>query len=180
MQPMWLCMTVLDLGCGSSKRGSIGVDTERTSCVDTIADAHCLPFRDCSFDGCVAYSVLEHVNNPLHVIGEVNRILKENGWFKIRVPRDSRLKLDIVLFCATFDIKQLKLQYVFLKSGLHKHQFSTRALKRILKSKGFSVAFVTFPLMRRETKYSLPIDIFQYLRNIYINCQKSNLANTFL
>ncbi len=165
-------MIVLDVGCGSSKRGSIGVDTERTPSVDALADAHYLPFRDRSFDGCVAYSVLEHVNNPLQVVGEVNRILKESGWFKIRVPRDSRLRLDTVLFCATFDIKQLRLQYAFLKSGLHKYQFSTRALTRILKSKGFSVAFVTFPLMRKETKHRLPIDIFQFLRNMYMIARK--------
>jgi len=71
-------MRVLDLGCGSLKRGNVGVDLERTSKVDIIADAHYLPLRSRSFNGCIAYAVLEHVNNPLQVIHEISRVLREN------------------------------------------------------------------------------------------------------
>jgi len=165
-------VTVLDVGCGSLKRGSVGIDIQRTASVDVVADVHRLPLRDGSINGCIAYSVLEHVNNPLQVIREVNRVLQERGWFEIRVPRDSRLRLDTFLFCATLNVKLLKQQYSFLKTGAHQHQFSTRALKRILKMSGSSANCVIFSAVRLETKHNMLVDIFRYLRNIYIVAEK--------
>jgi len=167
-------LTVLDLGCGSLKRGLIGVDIQRTSSVDIVADAHHLPLRDHSVSECFAYSVLEHVDNPLMVVREIHRVLRENGWLKIRVPRDSRLRLDTFFFCVFFDVKQLRQQYTFLKAGKHKYQFSTRSLTRILEENGFSTTLVTFSVMRRERKRRFLIDIYQYLRNIYVVAKKMN------
>ena len=165
-------MSVLDIGCGASKRGDVGVDLERTSDVDIVADVHCLPLRNSSFKGCVAYAVLEHVENPFHVIREISRVLMENGWLKIRVPRDSRLRLDPFKFLVTFNLRELKQQYRFLKSGAHKWQLSTRTLKKILERNGFSVSVVTFTSLRRETEDKLPVSVFKYLRNVYIVAQK--------
>jgi len=55
-----------------------------------------LPFKDNSVDVLVANSVIEHLENPFHIIYEVGRILKGGGIFVITLPNiysfRSRLK----------------------------------------------------------------------------------------
>lgn len=45
-----------------------------------------LPFEDESFDLIVADYVFEHVQNPVHLSREINRILKPGGWVCARTP----------------------------------------------------------------------------------------------
>jgi 2-polyprenyl-3-methyl-5-hydroxy-6-metoxy-1,4-benzoquinol methylase len=45
-----------------------------------------LPFRDNSFDVIISLEVLEHVEDPAAVLGEVVRILKPGGWFYVSCP----------------------------------------------------------------------------------------------
>ncbi|MBI4522549.1 MAG: class I SAM-dependent methyltransferase [Deltaproteobacteria bacterium] len=51
-----------------------------------IGDAHCLPFRDRSFELVLSKDTLEHFLNPWTVVHEVHRILKDGGQFVIWVP----------------------------------------------------------------------------------------------
>jgi len=54
----------LDVGCGYFKRGDIGIDIQSTPCVDVIASAEALPFRDQSFDQVVSYECIGYDTGP--------------------------------------------------------------------------------------------------------------------
>jgi SAM-dependent methyltransferase len=81
--------TVLDLGCGpKDQRGPVeslgfrylGVDYSNPA-ADMLVDAHCLPFKNSSFDGILSYAVLEHLYNPFIAIREIERVLKPGGVY---------------------------------------------------------------------------------------------------
>lgn len=69
-------MTVLDVGCDSHKRGDVGIDINRTSHVDVVADAHFLPFRDGVFDLVTCWHSVEHLHSPELAIKEMLRVSK--------------------------------------------------------------------------------------------------------
>ena len=78
----------LDIGCSMRKQGDIGIDINRQSKADTIIDAHCIPFYDVCFDIVFVHAVLEHVENPERVLGEVNQVCKKDALvFVIGVSR---------------------------------------------------------------------------------------------
>jgi SAM-dependent methyltransferase len=75
-------MKILDLGCGDRKfSGSIGVDFDKNCNPDVLWDLNKTPypFDDNSFDMIVTTEVLEHLKDPRAFIGEIKRILNENG-----------------------------------------------------------------------------------------------------
>ena len=69
----------LDVGCGKRKRGDIGVDINRNSEADVIADAHFLCFRESSFGQLSAYALLEHVNKSNKILAEMKHVCKEGA-----------------------------------------------------------------------------------------------------
>ena len=80
---------VLDLGCGpkdqlepitSMGHHYVGLDLLNAA-ADIQGDAHTLPFANATFDAVFSFAVLEHVQNPMIVFSEVNRVLKPNGVF---------------------------------------------------------------------------------------------------
>jgi len=56
-----------------------------------VADAHNLPFKSNTFDAVVALEVLEHVFDPVKVLGEIKRVLRPGGYAILLVPSDSLL-----------------------------------------------------------------------------------------
>lgn len=77
----------LDLGCGDAAHRQIlehagyiyvGVDFDDEQ-APFLADAHCLPFADDSFDLVFTVAVFEHLRNPLRAMQEVARVLKPGG-----------------------------------------------------------------------------------------------------
>jgi len=88
-------------------------------------DAETLPFRDGIFDVATMNSILHHLPNPRSAIGEVNRVLKDNGIFlighephKIRFFGPDRMWprgfpiLDALSLCLIF---LLKMSYISSK-----------------------------------------------------------------
>lgn len=136
---------VLDIGCGKNKRGTLGVDIVKTPLVDVMCDAQHLPFTNEVFDGCYAYAFLEHIDNPIKVLKEINRVLNSKAWLKILVPRDSRVRSDYVTCIISLHFKQLLREYKAMKSGEHKWQYSEKALREILSVNGFEVKEVNYP-----------------------------------
>jgi predicted SAM-dependent methyltransferase len=80
----------LDIGCGNACReGYIGMDIAKFSKDVKIIvnlEKQKIPCKDNSVDEIYCAHVLEHLNNPIEVLDEFNRILKPGGKLIIRVP----------------------------------------------------------------------------------------------
>jgi SAM-dependent methyltransferase len=75
---------ILVVGSGAMRVGRtsgivVYTDVAFASHIDTIADAHDLPFPDASFDLVVAVAVLEHVADPQRCVAEFWRVLRPEG-----------------------------------------------------------------------------------------------------
>ena len=80
---------ILDLGCGNQKKpGAIGIDINPDTNVDVIHDLNKFPypFEDSTFDEIYADNVIEHLDNVVKVMEEINRISKPEGLIIIKVP----------------------------------------------------------------------------------------------
>jgi SAM-dependent methyltransferase len=93
---------VLDAGCGrgevlaSFKREGVPVDYLGVDLgvgdpswefrVTALADLHRLPFSDGAFDKVICTDVLEHVDHPEVVFGELARVLRPGGKLFLAVP----------------------------------------------------------------------------------------------
>jgi SAM-dependent methyltransferase len=64
---------------------SLNIDVGRGR-PDVAADALALPFKDASFDVCMAHRVLEHIYDTRGVLKEVRRVLKPKGCFYAYLP----------------------------------------------------------------------------------------------
>lgn len=78
---------ILDIGCGAYPRGDVNIDLfpkipQPKNFV--LADAHHLPFANHSFTGVVCSHTLEHLQNPLQALKEMNRVSKY--FVRIFVP----------------------------------------------------------------------------------------------
>jgi SAM-dependent methyltransferase len=79
----------LDLGCGVRKiAGTFGADVRPLAGIDIVCDLARIPypFGTGSVDEVHLSHVLEHLDNPVAVLAEIWRILKQDGRLHIRVP----------------------------------------------------------------------------------------------
>lgn len=60
------------------------------------ADFECdrLPWADATFDAVTCMHVVEHLNNPAHVISEATRVLKHGGQIYLETPHPKSLKMQ--------------------------------------------------------------------------------------
>lgn len=83
-------MLNIDIGCGNvCKKGFSGIDYAKyNSDVKYVVDLNKgkLPFKDNSVDSAYCSHVLEHLDNPMQMVSEVNRVLKKGSKFTIKVP----------------------------------------------------------------------------------------------
>lgn len=83
---------VLDVGCGSAKwPGAVGLDISSDTDADIVHDLNVFPYpiEDSSFDHVLMQDVLEHVQDPIRVITELHRILRDGGHLYLRTPHFS-------------------------------------------------------------------------------------------
>ena len=73
---------VLSIGGGPrrNRKTIVNLNIDTYPNVEIVGDAHNLPFKDNSVDGIVINAVLEHVESPAIVVGEIYRILKKGGY----------------------------------------------------------------------------------------------------
>ncbi len=64
----------------------IGLEIGAESGPAVVGDAHHLPFADCSLDGVLMVSVLEHLYDPIRAADQVYRVLKPGGIFFSYAP----------------------------------------------------------------------------------------------
>ncbi len=82
----------VDLGCGKDKiRGAIGIDINPDSDADIILDIEKepIPLKNHSVDRVWAKQFIEHFENPIPILKEVCRILRDRGEIVIEVPHYS-------------------------------------------------------------------------------------------
>lgn len=74
-------------GRGASLFNACSLDLSLAVRPDVVADLNQpLPFRDASFDGVLAFSILEHVNDLFPVLLDIHRILRPGGVLVALVP----------------------------------------------------------------------------------------------
>lgn len=104
--------SILDVGCHgglftqkivnkSQARDVYGVDISPTAISlatqripfgkFAIADAHKLPFKDNFFSTVYCLEMLEHVDDPVKVLSEIKRVLKNGGVAVLLIPTDNKL-----------------------------------------------------------------------------------------
>jgi SAM-dependent methyltransferase len=88
----------LDVGCGQNKRpGAIGVDRNRNTSADVVADIDrgALPFRDGVFERVWLVHVVEHVADVVATVEEAHRVARPGGTIVIETPHYT----DFSSFC---------------------------------------------------------------------------------
>ena len=83
---------VLDVGCGSAKwPGAVGLDISSDTDADIVHDLNVFPYPidESSFDHVLMQDVLEHVQDPIRVITELHRIVRDGGHLHLRTPHFS-------------------------------------------------------------------------------------------
>jgi len=79
----------IDLGCGGAKRpGFVGLDYMAGDQVDHVLDltADPFPFADDSVDEVFSAHFLEHIDDPVHVFGEVGRVCRDGARIEFWTP----------------------------------------------------------------------------------------------
>jgi len=162
-------LKIIDFGCGSkpydiftTNKDYIGIDIDEAN---VKADIHCnienIPLENEIADVVVSFMVLEHVENPLKVLQEKFRILKNNGELFMTVPlyweeheqpydfyRFTRFGIKSLLQRCGFQeivIKEMNTNYAIL--GMHLARlFSSRRLLSIF------VPLINFIFLKLEKK----------------------------
>jgi len=128
---------MLDIGCGESKKGDIGVDLRKTGSVDIVADARMLPFKDESFDHVYSSHLIEHLSHRevRNVLVEWVRVLKKGGIIEIRCPDLRARALPFFLNPSWQNVKNIYGEQDYI-GNYHKCAFSFGLLKHLLESCG--------------------------------------------
>jgi SAM-dependent methyltransferase len=105
-----------------------------------------LPFQDATFDVVTCMETLEHLHDTDHVIGEIRRVLRRNGYAVIAVPRLDAL-LNMAMLAVGYQPPaiecSLRIRYGAPEpnprvSG-HVSHFTRRALTELVTANGFRV-----------------------------------------
>jgi len=116
-----------------------------------VSGAEKLPFEDKSFDQVICLDVLEHVDDPIKVIKNIRKILREGGRLIITVPNELYLKKSILKFDFSVLLKKI---------GHTCPGYYLDELKQMLESNGFQVLhhtyyYKTFSQLITELVYKL-------------------------
>lgn len=150
-------MKVLDIGSGSSSWNTAGfpvtgVDINKgmldygrkmgymvRGLVSDIENAP-LPVQDGSYDFAVLSEVLEHMADPLRLLKEANRALRDGGMVVVTVPLDTPFSPWAVFFELGCILRgDIMGDPYFKKRCGHIQHFSVAAMSRLLAEAGFVV-----------------------------------------
>lgn len=98
-----------------------------------VADAHNLPIQNSEFDAVFCLETLEHVVDPIKVIQEIYRVLKDGGYAVILVPSENWLFHGIV-----WPLWQMVPGKNIWKHT-HLHNFSNGFLEELVEKAGFKI-----------------------------------------
>ncbi|MBN1823457.1 MAG: class I SAM-dependent methyltransferase [Endomicrobiales bacterium] len=97
-----------------------------------------IPYQDGFFDAAVCLDAIEHVIDPIELVREIRRVLKDNGSLVLSTPNFRKVKNILrLLFKGSFP--KTSGDRVGWDGG-HLHYFTYKDLKDILEDNGFAVA----------------------------------------
>lgn len=145
---------VLDLGSGTGEyladfgRDSVGIDASilnlqklrEKELIGVRADLDDrLPFKSESFEAIFCSHILEHVDAPIHLLRESNRVVKRGGYIVIALPFEKSL------------IRLILRDHYFKGHPTHFYSFSLDCLKQLLEKSAFFYckSFVDIPGAKR-------------------------------
>lgn len=95
-----------------------------------VSDAQKIPFANNSFDAVLCFDLIEHVEFPQKVLGEINRVLKSKGTFHSHIPVEGNVyTLEGFLTKMGWKGKEIY--------GGHPHHFTQKEVKGMLKNENF-------------------------------------------
>jgi ubiquinone/menaquinone biosynthesis C-methylase UbiE len=104
-----------------------------------------LPYEDNSFDVITCFDTIEHVYNTDHVVREMKRILKPDGYAIVIVPRTDSL-MNIILLTLGYQMMtadcSLEKSYGHMSENRlsgHMAHFTKRAIKEMVTRYGFKI-----------------------------------------
>jgi SAM-dependent methyltransferase len=133
-----------------SVMGRAGLNTVSFNIDD---DTQAYPIESENFDAVVALATIEHLINLDHFLGEINRILKENGRLYISAPNYSGLTylLPFLFTGKTFhDPLSEQERYEFYA---HVRYFTYRSLIDVVQKHNFIAEEVYLPIPDSSSKY---------------------------
>lgn len=160
--------SILDIGCGWNARflkyiepyinKGVGIDFKapniQTEKIRTIRTTimNKLPFEDSSFNVITMMAVLEHLENPLEIIQEIDRVAQIGGQLVLTVP--SKISKPVLEFLA-YKIHIINEQEI----KDHKHYYNKKDLYdlfkythfKIIKHYYFQLGLNNFCLLKKET-----------------------------
>lgn len=122
-----------------------------------------LPFESNSFDVVIMCEVLEHLNfNPLPILKEMNRVIKNDGYIYIGMPNQANLHNRIKLLLGKSIHNPLDDYYRQLDKnenmivGLHWREYTLPETMQLIEKMGFKT-FDKYYFMGKETLSPNPI-----------------------
>lgn len=142
---------IVDFGCGpgwvldglGSQWDRLGVEISAAACKELHRQD--IPYvnrtdniPDTWADVVLCHHVIEHIQDPISIIGELRRILRAGGWLVLGTP-------DFGSPCA----RRFKLRYRMLHDKTHCSLFTLESMHRFLRDHGFTIRDVKFPFPAR-------------------------------
>lgn len=153
---------VLDIGCG---RGNLLMSLKHLGCechgvereefpkdglpqdiMFHTGELNNIAFDGNSFDAVIIWHVLEHVEDPVAMIGEASRILRPGGLLAIAVPNFGSLQAEL-----------FKKDWFHLDLPRHIYHFTPGTLAAIIEKFGFSIS--------NKTTFSAEQNIFGFIQS---------------
>lgn len=161
----------LNIGCGTRHlKGYINIDKDSHCNPDIILDSskYRLPFRDSTVSRIQCRMMLEHINNPMQLLDEFNRVLKTYGLVDVLVPHLSHaysLHGGVGVHVTRFGVKSFE-ALTEERSYTHTRQWS-HVQCRIVFPKG-SLKIISYPIERlvnsnRTTQKIYELSCLQYI-----------------
>jgi ubiquinone/menaquinone biosynthesis C-methylase UbiE len=143
------------------------------------ADGKELPFEDNAFDAVFSHNMLHHLHDPIPVILEMARVVKEDGAFLIRdLVRKSRFmaRLHANFFGLTYTALMKKEYFDSMIAAFSKQEFESFIALSGIEGLTYTQQFITHhgiekpSIRKRETPVSIP-DSFtkSILKNLYVS-----------
>jgi|Deesub1362A_J573_1020465.scaffolds.fasta_scaffold02187_5 ubiquinone/menaquinone biosynthesis C-methylase UbiE len=151
----------------------IGIDLNKTGVHkhrlknSVIGSGFYLPFKENSFDVVLLAEVLEHLENPIEILKEINRVLRKNGKLLLTTPSSFSLYRLIRFWLFSKNPERRENYRKYLGAPSHIQIFDPLSLCNLIESTGFKVLKIetknfTFISLGKKGFRTLSFDIPLY------------------